>query len=182
MTEASHFDTALESWSQFQEQWWGHWLSTSQKATTIAMEHLFNKPLGLVDDLINCGLTAQSELVRNYVKDLESEAADPTPVNKWVELNVAVARMWTDAQRQTWNTWISNVGALEPLYAAGKGADHADNMFRDFKDMTQRTLEMQTQWLSQWLPESEDAEPELMPKEAKIAQPTEDVEQAKSAA
>jgi hypothetical protein len=181
MAETTHYDSTLESWSKFQQQWWGQWLSTTQQTSNILRELCFSKPVGLFETLIDCGLSAQSELIRSYAKDLEGAAGDSMPMNEWMEQHMASAKMWTEAQRQAWDTWISAIRALESVYATGKAEDNSDNVIHGFQDMTQKTLEMQTEWFSHWLPESEDAELETAPEEA-IMQRGEDLEQAKSAA
>jgi hypothetical protein len=101
---------------------------------------------------------------------------------QWAEQNMAAAKMWTDSQKQYWGIWFNALKALEPIHHADKGTDLADHVFQSFQDVTKKTWEMQSEWLSNWLPNEESAQPKTAQKKRPVQNLSQDKKQAKSAA
>jgi len=182
MTEPKRFDTPLEAWLQFQEKLWESWLSTTKLSPNILKDQTFNNQLELMEELINFSLRAQSDWVRSYTKGRGHETGASIAVAQWAEQSLAMSKMWTDTQKQVWGVWFDALKVLKPIQGTDKGADSADHIFHDFKDVTKKTLEMQSEWISQWLPQQKSAEPETPQKNIPKQNLSKEKRQAKSAA
>jgi hypothetical protein len=182
MNQSKQFNTPLEAWLQFQEQLWDSWLSKTQLSPNIMKDQLYSNQIKLMEELINCSLRAQSDWVRSYTKGLGHETGASIAIAQWAEQNVAMSKMWTNAQKQVWDTWFNALKLLKPIQGIDKGADSASHMFQGFQDVTKKALEAQSEWMSQWLAHEENAEPETRQKKIPTQDLSKEKKQAKSAA
>lgn len=182
MSQSKQFNTPLETWLQFQEQLWENWLSTTQLSPKIVKDQHYNNQIELMEKLINCSLRAQSDWVRSCTKGLGHETGASIAMAQWAEQNMALSKMWTNTQKQVWDTWFNTLKSLKPIQGIDKGADPANYMLQGFQDVTKKTLEVQSEWMSQWLAHEESSEPETRQKKIPTQDLSKGKKQAKSAA
>lgn len=140
------------AWTRFQGQFWDNLFGIGKGNLAQPWEQLYERPLDVTEDMVNCILQQQSDCIRITMKNARPGNGAPKVASEWSDQFEKAAQHWVDAQRQAWKTWFSAVKQLDPYRVQGAAKDtvesHSDNVFEAWQQATQRTLQAQADWMT----------------------------------
>lgn len=142
----------VSAWARFQGCLWDSLFGIGNGNVAQPWEQFYRRPLDIGEDIVNCMLQQQSDCIRIAMKSLRPGTGAPKVASEWIDQFEKATQHWIHAQRQAWKTWFSAVKQLDPYRvqgaSTGKVESHADNVFEAWQQATQKTLQVQADWMT----------------------------------
>ena len=138
----------VNTWTQVQQQFWDSWLGVARGRRDNATQQPYNKPLDIMEEMVDRGLMAQSEGTKLCL-NLLSVGVTPPP-KFWVDWIAQLESMidtCAQSQRQAWKSWITLVRENGLYMWPSMAPTSSQSLLNAWQEATDQAFALHKEWM-----------------------------------
>jgi hypothetical protein len=172
MKKDTQVEEMVSAWTNLQRQFWDNCLQTNSKSKKTQLESACKRPLELTRDMLSESVKTQAMLTRDALRLTDSSLLDSGMLDQYFDTVQRMIDSSIDSQEEMLESWFNCAKEIEqqlPEKSMSQwssllfqiptkdGKRAANNMMESWQDATEKTLEVQKEFVSKATDEASKA-------------------------